>query len=182
MPDNANDHAHFEELAKLGGFAEFPGNEIAAMSVGFLLSSAAKRLERDLESNYARPYGLTWAGFRTMTALHFRGAMTHRKLADALFIAAGSLTTVVRNLEKAGLIVRDNSAGVGHAVPIELTARGKSVVEEFFEWNRERQQQWMAEFTPEEQVILARTLTKLIDLEVAFPTRPTKSLESVPFD
>jgi DNA-binding MarR family transcriptional regulator len=154
---------HGERLAAASGF-DLPDVDphLASTSVGFNLVRVAKKIERDIETNFARPAGLTFAGFRLMTTLKYDGPMSPRRLADLLSISTASVTSALHTLERAGLLTRTPQPDDGRMLVVTLTEQGETVIDEFLHWwTAHRQKSWLEHLTPDEELTLARLLAKV---------------------
>lgn len=78
-----------------------------------------------------RPHGLTFARYEALVLLTFssRGSLPLGKMGERLQVHPTSVTSIVRRLEAAGLVVRRPHPDDGRAVLAEITDRGRGVVE-----------------------------------------------------
>ena len=78
-----------------------------------------------------RPHGLTFARYEALVLLVFssRGALPLGKMGERLQVHPTSVTSIVRRLESAGLVVRRPSPDDGRAVLAEITDAGRALVE-----------------------------------------------------
>jgi DNA-binding MarR family transcriptional regulator len=84
----------------------------------------AQRREARVERT-VKPLGITVAGFRALRVCNRFGPTTMGELAEYTLTDRTTLTRVVDDLVKAGLIVRTKSAGDRRKVMLELTAAGR---------------------------------------------------------
>ncbi|WP_139651830.1 MarR family winged helix-turn-helix transcriptional regulator [Raoultibacter phocaeensis] len=77
-------------------------------------------------------YGITFSQFEVLEALMHKGPLTVNAIIDAVLSTGGSITVVVRNLEKLGYVARTVNPDDGRSFIVELTACGKSLIEELF--------------------------------------------------
>lgn len=79
-----------------------------------------------------RPHGLTFARFEVLRLLAFtrRGVLPVGKIGERLQVHPASVTNAVQRLEDAGLVVRTANPDDGRSVLAEITAAGRSLVEE----------------------------------------------------
>ncbi len=84
------------------------------------------RLDRML-----RPHGVSFAGYEALVLLVFssRGSLPLGKMGERLQVHPTSVTSIVRRLVDAGLLVRRPHPADGRAVLAEITEAGRSVVE-----------------------------------------------------
>jgi len=78
-----------------------------------------------------KPYGLTFARYEALVLLVFssRGSLPLGKMGERLQVHPTSVTSIVRRLETAGLVVRRPHPRDGRAVLAEITPQGREVVE-----------------------------------------------------
>lgn len=79
-----------------------------------------------------RPYGLTFARFEVLRLLAFtrKGVLPVGKIGERLQVHPASVTNAVHRLEQAGLVERSANPDDGRSVLAEITAAGRSLVEE----------------------------------------------------
>jgi DNA-binding MarR family transcriptional regulator len=167
-----------ERLAAASGF-DLPGADpsLASMSVGYTLLRAAKKIERDIETNFARPAGLTFAAFRLMSALRLGGPQTPRRLADVLSVSKASVTSALDTLERSGLLTRSPRPDDARMLVIALTEQGDRVVGEFLRWwSTNREKLWLDALTPDEELTLAHLLGKIAARDPEPPAQPQHRL------
>jgi len=78
-----------------------------------------------------KPHGLTFARYEALVLLVFssRGSLPLGKMGERLQVHPTSVTSIVRRLETAGLVVRRAHPDDGRAVLAEITAAGRELVE-----------------------------------------------------
>lgn len=78
-----------------------------------------------------KPHGLTFARYEALVLLVFstRGSLPLGKMGERLQVHPTSVTSIVRRLEAAGLVVRRPHPEDGRAVLAEITPTGRSLVE-----------------------------------------------------
>jgi len=78
-----------------------------------------------------RPHGLTFARYEALVLLVFssRGSLPLGKMGERLQVHPTSVTSIVRRLEAAGLVVRTPHPEDGRAVLAEITDEGRALVE-----------------------------------------------------
>ena len=79
-----------------------------------------------------KPLGLTFARYEALVLLSFssRGSLPLGKMGERLQVHPTSVTSIVDRLESAGLVVRRRHPEDGRAVLAEITASGRSLVEQ----------------------------------------------------
>ncbi|MFC7493670.1 MULTISPECIES: MarR family winged helix-turn-helix transcriptional regulator [unclassified Nocardioides] len=78
-----------------------------------------------------KPHGLTFARYEALVLLTFssRGSLPLGKMGERLQVHPTSVTSIVRRLEAAGLVVRRAHPDDGRAVLAEITPAGRELVE-----------------------------------------------------
>jgi len=78
-----------------------------------------------------KPHGLTFARYEALVLLVFssRGSLPLGKMGERLQVHPTSVTSIVRRLEAAGLVVRRAHPEDGRAVLAEITDAGRDLVE-----------------------------------------------------
>ncbi|MFF5010465.1 MarR family winged helix-turn-helix transcriptional regulator [Streptomyces phaeochromogenes] len=169
---------HSERLATASGF-DLPGAGpgLASMSVGYTLLRVAKKIERDIETNFARPAGLTFAAFRLMSALRLGGPRTPRGLADQLSVSKASVTSALDTLERSGMLTRSPRPDDARMLVIALTEQGDDVVDEFLHWwSTNREKLWLDALSHDEELTLAHLLGKIAARDPEPPAEPQQRL------
>ena len=140
-----------------------------AFSFGHGLIQVAKWLERHVETDFARPAGLSFAAFRMMSALKLHGSLAPSELADQLSLSRASVTSSLDTLERAGIVVREPRPEDGRGLLITLTAEGDSVVQRFLTWLGGQTSQAFAVLTRDELVVLDYLLRKVAAHQLPAP-------------
>ena len=78
-----------------------------------------------------KPHGLSFARYEALVLLVFssRGSLPLGKMGERLQVHPTSVTSIVRRLESAGLVVRRAHPDDGRAVLAEITPAGRDLVE-----------------------------------------------------
>jgi DNA-binding MarR family transcriptional regulator len=78
-----------------------------------------------------KPHGLTFARYEALVLLVFssRGSLPLGKMGERLQVHPTSITSIIRRLEAAGLVVRRAHPDDGRAVLAEITSKGRALVE-----------------------------------------------------
>jgi DNA-binding MarR family transcriptional regulator len=78
-----------------------------------------------------KPHGLSFARYEALVLLVFsaRGSLPLGKMGERLQVHPTSVTSIVRRLESAGLVVRRPHPDDGRAVLCEITGAGRDLVE-----------------------------------------------------
>lgn len=153
---------NFANLAMQRVAPAAPDFDAAAWGIALDLVRLTDRVEADFERNVHRPLGLTWAGFRLLFRLWVVGPQGTSTLSRALLTTAPTVSSVVKTLERRGLITRTRTADDARAVSIELTSAGEELVRTAFARQHEREQAWFAGLDPADSATLRRILQQLL--------------------
>lgn len=109
-------------------------------------------------------HGIDRGEFDVLASLRRSGApyrLTPTDLYTALMISSGSLTHRLKRLQKAGLVDRKKSPDDGRSMAVELTPRGREVVEAAFRADMNNESRFLDGLNAEEVESLAKLLRKL---------------------
>lgn len=108
---------------------------------------------------------LSVSQFGILEALYHLGPMCQKELAGKLLKSPGNITTIINNLQRDGLVIRAPFAGDKRYYTIELTPRGRSVIERLFPRHAEIVARRFSTLTAKEQQVLSRLLKKLANID-----------------
>lgn len=134
--------------------------QTAALDTFIKLMRAAESVSSDVHRDLAAS-GLSVSQFGILEALHHRGSMSQKELAEKILKSAGNITMVINNLEKRGLALRERCRADKRSCIISLTPRGESLITDIFPAHAARITKRMAALTAGEQRRLADLLKKL---------------------
>jgi DNA-binding MarR family transcriptional regulator len=97
-------------------------------SVGYLMRMAINRVLPQMEAMFLEQE-LTFTQWTTLVALHDGRITTAGDLAHNICHDAGSLTRLIDQMEKRGLVTRQRSKEDRRVVTLTLTVRGRALVE-----------------------------------------------------
>lgn len=129
------------------------------------LRMATFRLARRLRAQRAVD-SMSDAHFAVLAALKVHGPHTLGELADRERVTAPSMNRTVNSLEEAGFLTRTPSEDDRRKVTIDLTADGRTVVEETVRRRDAWLESALAELSADERAALARAadiMRKLVD-------------------
>ena len=93
---------------------------------------AATAVRRRAERGLLAELGLSWGGFTTLWVLWVWGEMQTGALADECDLSKGTLTGVVKTLEKRGFVERRRVESDRRRVTVSLTDSGLETIERLF--------------------------------------------------
>ncbi|HJS99924.1 MAG TPA: MarR family transcriptional regulator [Terriglobales bacterium] len=105
--------------------------------------------------------GLSASQFGVLEALYHIGPLCLSDLAHKILKTTGNLTMVVRNLERSGLVTRQQSAEDRRFVSVAITEKGRKRMARVFPVHLERIVELMNRLSPSQQDELGRLCRKL---------------------
>ena len=72
-------------------------------------------------------WGLTYPQYLVLVELWTQGPRSVRQLGDDLALDSGTLSPLLRRMEKAGIVTRSRDQADGRVVTVDLTARGRDL-------------------------------------------------------
>ena len=104
---------------------------IEAAQIWTVLAKSHRAISMFAELSVAAA-GLCLSDFAALEALLHKGPLTISQMQAKVLLASGSMTAAVDRLEKKGLIVRNTTAADRRARVLELTAKGRDLIEKVF--------------------------------------------------
>jgi MarR family transcriptional regulator, 2-MHQ and catechol-resistance regulon repressor len=105
--------------------------------------------------------GLSASQFAVLEALYHVGPMCLSELADKILKTSGNLTMVVGNLQKNGLVTRQQSVEDRRFISVAITEKGRRLMARVFPVHLERIVELMNRLSPAQQDELGRLCRKL---------------------
>jgi DNA-binding MarR family transcriptional regulator len=144
---------------------ERPDLDVRPMAVLGALSEAANLISREhLAPVFAR-FGLQPGEFDVLATLRRSGppyALTPTTLYEATMVTSGAITARLDRLEGSGLISRAPHPADRRGVIVQLTEKGKALIDEALTAHVENEHKILSGLTLQEQDTLANLLAKLI--------------------
>ena len=104
---------------------------------------------------------LTISQFGVLEALLHLGPQNQKELGQKLLKSGGNITLVIDNLEKSGFVSRKKDKNDRRALIVELTAQGKSFIEDFFPKHLDKISEEFSVLEDKEKEELARLCKKI---------------------
>lgn len=104
---------------------------------------------------------LTFSQFGVLEALYFLGPMNQKTVSRKILKSASNICTVLENLEKRGLIQRNQSLKDKRNVEVHLTDKGRELIKELFPVHLEDIKKEFSVFTHKEIETFYRLCKKL---------------------
>ncbi|MEU8221995.1 MarR family transcriptional regulator [Kribbella sp. NPDC048915] len=137
-----------------------PEAEDIAEQIAGLLDGIVRRQRRASREEFGER--VTHGQFRVLRTLDGAGAALRlSELAARLGIVPRSATSVVDDLESAGLVARTPDPSDRRATLVDLTPAGRKILSTLREKRRAVMAEELSRLTPEEQQTLAHLLTRL---------------------
>ena len=123
---------------------------------------AATAVRRRAEKDVLSAFGLSWGGFTTLWVLWVWGEMQTADLADECDLSKGTLTGVVKTLERRGFVQRSRVESDRRRVTVSLTADGLDTIERLFPRFNRYEGEMVAGLSQAETHELAELLRRVI--------------------
>jgi DNA-binding MarR family transcriptional regulator len=136
--------------------------DFAAMAAVSNIYRAANAIRNQLEQQVLAEEDLSWAAFTVLFVLWVWGDQQTRHLAAEAGVTKGTLTGVLKTLEKRGLARRRGHEEDGRLVLVSLEPRGQAVIERLFPAFNRGEALVSASLTAREKDQLAGLLRKII--------------------
>ena len=136
--------------------------DFAAMAAVSNIYRAANAIRHHMEQQVLADEDLSWAAFTVLFVLWIWGDQQTRHLAAEAGVTKGTLTGVLKTLEKRGLARRRAHDSDGRLVLVSLEPRGRAVIEHLFPAFNQGEAQVSASLTEREKNQLASLLRKII--------------------
>jgi DNA-binding MarR family transcriptional regulator len=116
-------------------------------------------------AEYAAEHGLQVGEADVLLTLRRAGSpyrLSPTALADSLLISTGAMTNRLDKLEARGLVSREPNPDDRRALEIQLTAKGRKLVDDVVGGHVENEREMLSALTDREREQLTRTLRKLL--------------------
>ncbi|GLO64776.1 MarR family transcriptional regulator [Oceanobacillus kimchii] len=98
----------------------------------FVVIMKASRTLEEITKKDIKKHGMRTSDFTILEALYHKGKQTIREISEAVLINTGSITYVIDKLENNGLLTRSSNPDDRRAVYIEITDKGKEIMDDIF--------------------------------------------------
>lgn len=133
----------------------------------YLLNRVGVRMG-ELFSRRLEPYGVTLPMYRVMATLWENGDRRLGELSDVTSIELSTLSRLVGTMVRKGLVSRRRPDGNARTVKINLTAKGRTLVEELIPLATLHEEVGLRSFAPDKIAALKRDLIKVFQNLDAF--------------
>jgi MarR family transcriptional regulator, organic hydroperoxide resistance regulator len=136
--------------------------DFAAMAAVSNIYRAANVVRNHMERKVLADEDLSWAAFTVLFVLWIWGDQQTRHLAEEAGVTKGTLTGVLKTLEKRGLARRRTHEQDGRLVLVSLEPKGQAVIERLFPAFNMSEAHVSAALSEREKAQLAALLRKII--------------------
>lgn len=136
--------------------------DVAAMAAVSNIYRAANVVRNHMERKVLADEDLSWAAFTVLFVLWIWGDQQTRHLAEEAGVTKGTLTGVLKTLEKRGLARRRTHEEDGRLVLVSLEPKGLAVIERLFPAFNMGEAQVSSALSEREKAQLATLLRKII--------------------
>lgn len=109
----------------------------------------------------ARSYGLSFSQFMVLEALYSKGNLSIGEVREAILSSVGTISLVVKNLEKMGYVKRKTDENDKRVSILSLTDEGRAVIEKVIPENEAMIYDYMKDLSGGEIETLLSLLKKL---------------------
>ena len=109
----------------------------------------------------ARAYGLSFSQFMVLEALYSKVNLSIGEVREAILSSVGTISLVVKNLEKMGYVKRKTDENDKRISILSLTDEGRAVIEKVIPENEAMIYDYMKDLSEEETATLLSLLKKL---------------------
>lgn len=129
--------------------------------LGYLLHRAALTLRNDVTTTVLEPLDLVFPQYICMRILSKAPGRSNAELARDLAVSPQAMNTVLRGLQRRGLVSRPASVTSGRALPAELTREGLALLERTDAGVRAAEQRVLGHISEDERAELKRILASV---------------------
>lgn len=134
--------------------------ELKAPKLWIVLARCYRALALSVERSMA-DLGLCLSDFMVLEALLHKGPLTISEIQAKVLLASGSMTAAVDRVESMGLVIRKTTAKDRRARLLELTPKGRRLIEQSFAGHAQHLESAMSVLDGEEKRRLYASLKKL---------------------
>jgi MarR family 2-MHQ and catechol resistance regulon transcriptional repressor len=141
-------------------FALNPKSDASATHVWLVLWKAARAVEQNA-MNSVSGLGLGLSDFAVLEVLLHKGAQPVNVIGKRVLLTSGSITTAIDRLESRKLVRRTPHPEDQRTRLVQLTDRGRRLIEDAFRQHALDMEETMAVLTPSERFEITRLLKKV---------------------
>ncbi len=156
-----NDDFNREEIDVMQRVSGLPIDELG-LAVASNLWRSAQLFKLKMEREVLREHELSFASFSTLFIVWIWGPIETREIAKSQAVSKATITSLVNTLEKQSLVKRRSVKQDKRLVTVELTEKGKRLIEWVFPKFNQGEVEVASSLTEKEQETLAHLLRKVI--------------------
>jgi MarR family transcriptional regulator, 2-MHQ and catechol-resistance regulon repressor len=156
-----NDDFNKEEIDIMQRVSGLPIDELG-LAVASNIWRSAQLFKLKMEREVLREHDLSFASFSTLFIVWIWGPIETREIARSQAVSKATVTSLVNTLEKQNLVKRRNGKKDRRLVTVELTDKGKNLIEWVFPKFNEGEVEVAKSLSEKEQDTLAHLLRKVI--------------------
>ena len=134
--------------------------ELKAPKIWIVLARCQRALAIEVERGIA-DLGLCLSDFMVLEALLHKGPLTISEIQAKVLLASGSMTAAVDRVESMGLVIRKTTAQDRRARLLELTPKGRRMIERAYQEHAQHLEKTMSVLNAHERRSLYAGLRKL---------------------
>lgn len=168
------DYWDFVSLATRQLNEHYRPSEVNASHLALAINRASETIQQVSESLVHRPRNLTWSGFRMLFVLWNVGEIEQSQLTGLTNSSKATVSNLVGSLIRRELVSRRSSDTDRRTFVLQLTTRGRDLVEELYLEQNQLFVQWASVLEAEEIETLQRLVDKLMKRRDIFGSRRTE--------
>ena len=129
----------------------------------YLINRVGFALVESFTVSALTPYGLSIAMWRVLAALSNRGEQRQIDLVDMTSIDASTMSRLVTRLVRMGLVTRSRSATSNREVVVELSAKGRTLMQRLIPIAKKLEQTASTGLPPKDLAVAKRALGRMYD-------------------
>lgn len=132
-------------------------------NISFDLIKGIKKANNQIlkqENDIVKEYNLTTSQYGVLECLYIKGNMCINELIERLISTSGTMTVIIKNLEKNGYIIRENKCDDRRSYNIVLTEKGTEIVKKILPKRKKQANDFADTLSKKEQEELLDLLYK----------------------
>lgn len=123
-------------------------------NISFVLIKGIKKANNQIlkqEYDIVKEYNLTTSQYGVLECLYIKGNMCINELIERLISTSGTMTVIIKNLEKMGYIIRESKCDDRRSYNIVLTEKGRDIVKKILPKRKKQANDFANTLSKEEQ-------------------------------
>lgn len=127
----------------------------------FVVTMKASKALEELTKKDISKHNMRASDFAILEALYHKGRQTIREISESVLISTGSITYVIDKLEKKEFLIRTNCPEDRRAVYLEITEKGKQVMDDIFPKHQQVIEELFEDISEEEKQTVIDVLKRV---------------------